>query len=182
MLRQLTDRWTKLSARERLVLTIGGGIVAAIMGFAFVVDPWLAHLDHLDRQIARTQRNLQELGGLGPEYTRSHARLAALEQRMAAGAGTFSLLPFLEDTAEAAGVRDHITAMHPQPGTPLQGYTETAVEMKLEQVAFPDVLDLLVKLEEAPALLQVKRLQIVPRFDSPHVLDTTILVAAYQKQ
>lgn len=181
MLRHLTERWGKLSARERLVLTIGGGIVAAIMGFALVVDPWLEHLDRLDRQIARTHRHLQELGALGPEYTRSYARLATLEQRMAVGAGAFSLLPYLEDTAEAARVRDHITAMHPQTASPLQGYTETAVEMKLEQVAFPDVLDLLVKLEEAPALLQVKRLQIVPRFDSPQVLDATILVAAYEK-
>jgi general secretion pathway protein M len=72
--------------------------------------------------------------------------------------------------------------MQPQPTQPAQGYRETAVELRLEAVSLPRLMALLVALEGSPYLVQIKRLQIKPRFDAPEQLEATLLVSTYEKE
>lgn len=182
MKEQLQQRWAGLSYRERVVVGVGGLVLAASLLFVLVVDPLVERRDILDRQIVRKQHALRELAEVGAEYEVARARLIRLEARMAAGQGKFSLLPYLEEVASAAQVRDRVTAMQAQVAPPMQGYKETSVEFRLEGVGWPQLLQLLVTLESAPYLLQVKRFQAKPRFDAPHVLEATLLVSAYEKE
>jgi len=177
----LRERWAGLAARERLVVA-GGTVVAAVsLIFVFIVDPMLERRELLDRQILRKQRAVLELTALGSDYAAARSRLARINQRIEEGGGEFSLLPFLEDAAAAAEVRDRIVSMQPQPTQPAQGYQETAVELRLDAVSLPRLLSLLVALETSPHLVQVKRLQLKPRFDASHLLDATLLVSTYAK-
>lgn len=178
----LQERWAGLATRERIILS-GGAVIAAVsLLFVLVVDPMLERRDILDRQIARKQRAVGELAQLGVEYATARARLAQIEKRIEDGKGKFSLLPYLEEAAAAAQVRDRIVSMQPHPTQPAQGYKETAVELRLEAVQFPPLLSLLVTLENSPYLVQVKRLQIKPRFDAVHLLEATLLVSTYEKE
>ena len=72
--------------------------------------------------------------------------------------------------------------MRPQTNPPVQGYKETAVEVRLEGVLLPELLALLVRLDDSPYLLRVKRVQIKPRFDAPHLLEATLLVSTHEKE
>ena len=182
MMQTLQQRWQTLARRERILLLGGAGVVALSLLFVLVVDPWLEHLSRLDRQIVRAQHQLRELGALGTQFALLRGRLAAVEDKLASGQGQFSLLPFLEEAAASAQIRDRIAAMRPQANPPVQGYKETVVEVRLEGVLLPELLSLLGKLEDSPYLLQVKRVQMKPQFDAPHLLEATLLVSAHEKE
>ncbi|GKS58451.1 type II secretion system protein GspM [Nitrospira sp.] len=177
----LRQRWADFSPRERWV--IGIGTMAAVLSVLFVVlvDPLLERITILDRQHARKARDYEELAKLEGDYRQLQVRMAQLEQRLARSSGQFALLPFLEETATSTGIRDQIVAMQPQPTVPMAGYEETAVEIRLDGMHLPQLLSLLAAVENAPALVQVKRLQITPRYDTPYLLQVTIRVASYEK-
>ena len=78
-------------------------------------------------------------------------------------------------------VRERITGMQPQVQTLAQGYQETAVDVRLEGVQLPELLALLVAIDQAPHVLQVRRLQVRPKFDNPVNLDATLRVLSHAK-
>jgi general secretion pathway protein M len=48
-------------------------------------------------------------------------------------------------------------------------------------VQLPELLELLVAIDQAPYELQVRHLQIRPKFDNPINLDATVRVVSYAK-
>jgi len=181
MIASLQERWRQWSDRERMVLAVGGLVVAAALLFVLVVDPLVVMLDRLDRQAQRKEKEIRELAVLGQEYQVKHARLERIESRMPASEAQFSLLAFLEEAANSVQVRERITGMQPQVQTLAQGYQETAVDVRLEGVQLPELLGLLVAIDQAPQALQVRHLQIRPKFDNPVNLDATIRVLSHAK-
>lgn len=181
MMRSLQERWQQLSARERSILFVGGIVAGLSLVFVLVIDPLLARLDRLERQALRKQKDIKELAVLSREYAEKRVRLAKVEARMPAADGQFSLLTFLEEAATATHVRERIAGMQPQVQSLAQGYQETAVDLRLEGVQLPELLALLVAIEQAPYELQVRHLQIRPKFDNPVNLDATVRVLSYAK-
>ena len=175
------ERWQQLSSRERSILLIGGGVIALSLVFVLIVDPLLAKLDRLDRQANRKQKDIQELAVVSQDYAVKQARLVKAESRMPALDGQFSLVTFIEEAATTARIRERITGMQPQVQSLAQGYQETAVDLRLEGVQLPDLLALLVAIDQAPYDLQVRHLQVRPKFDNPVNLDATIRVLSYAK-
>ena len=176
-------RWQSLSRRERWFLAGGGFVLLGALLFLIIVDPLLDYSDRLDRQEARKLRTLAALSALRADYAVTQTQLAHLDARLtAAGATGRSLLAVLEEATGRANVRDRIASMQPQVSPAAQGYKESSVELRLEAVTWPQTLGLLLKLEEATTLTQVKRLQIRPRYDAPYLLDTTLLVSTYERE
>lgn len=177
------QRWERLSDRERAVVTIGGLVLLLGLGFAFIVDPALERLDLLHRQAVRKERATGELAAIVKDYTEVQARLQRFEARLKPVAGTFSLLPFLEEAATQGQIRDRIASMQPLPAsTAGGGYREAAVEMRLDGLTMPQLLAFLAHLDRAPARLQIKRFQMKPRFDAPYLLDVRLRVSSYEKE
>ncbi|MCS6896785.1 MAG: type II secretion system protein M [Nitrospira sp.] len=181
MMQSLRERWQQLSRRERIIVLAGGIIVGLSLLFALIVDPLLESYDRLVRQEARKRKDLQELTLLAQEYGAKQDRLAQVERRLPDAGGHFSLLAFMEEAAGTANVRNHIAGMQPQVQTLPIGYEETAVDLRLEGVYLPQLLDLLVAIEQAPYDLQVRHLKIRPKFDDPARLEVTIRVLSYAK-
>jgi general secretion pathway protein M len=164
-----------------MALMAGGVAVGVSLAFVLIVDPLIGMLDRLDRQATRKQKDLRELTVVAQEYQVKRARLERVESRMPAPDQHFSLLAFLEDAATSAHVRERITGMQPQVQTLAQGYQETAVDVRLEGVQLPDLLSLLVAIDQAPHALQVRHLQVRPKFDNPVNLDATLRVMSHAK-
>lgn len=181
MMHTLRERWHQLSSRERTTLLVGGVVVGLSLVFVLVVDPLLAKLDRLDRQAIRKQKDIRELALLSQEYATKRAHLEKAESRMPPADSQFSLLTFMEEAAQTARVRERITGMQPQVQSLAQGYRETAVDLRLEGVQLPELLALLVAIDQAPYDLQVRHLQIRPKFDNPINLDATVRVLSYAK-
>jgi general secretion pathway protein M len=87
----------------------------------------------------------------------------------------------MEDAAASVQIRDRIVGMQPQQATTQQGYEETAVDLRLDGVQLPQLLGLLVALEQAPYDVQVHHLQIKPKYDNPINLDATLRIVSYAK-
>jgi general secretion pathway protein M len=181
MMQTLRERWQQMTQRERTIVLMGGAVVGLSLVFVLVVDPLSARLDRLERQAVRKQKDIHELALVAQDYTTKRDRLVQVESRMPAPDSQFSLLTFMEEVATAARVRERITAMQPQVQALAQGYQETAVDLRLEGVQLPELLALLVAIDQAPYDLQVRHLQIRPKFDNPANLDATVRVVSYAK-
>src|SRR5215510_11332161 len=181
MIQTLTERWQHCSPRERVILFTGAAVLAASLVFLVIVDPLLSKLEKLDRQLNRKQKDIQELAVVAQAYTGKRAALTKLEQRMPPAEAQFSLLAFMEEATTTAQIRDRIVGMQPQAPVVVQGYQETAVDLRLDGVSLPQLLKLLVAIEEAPYDVQVHHLQMKPRYDNPVNLDATLKIVTYAK-
>jgi general secretion pathway protein M len=181
MTQMLKERWRHLASRERVIVIVGGVVVIASLLFLLIVDPLLAKIDKLERQTVRKQKERSELALLAAEYSGKQARLAQREERLPPANAPFSLLAFMEEAATSAQVRDHIVGMQPQQPASIEGYQETAVDLRLDGVQLPQLLALLVVLEQAPYEVQVRHLQIKPKYDNPVNLDASLRIVSYQK-
>ena len=181
MMQMLKERWQHFSQRERIIVSAGGAMVAAALVFLLIIDPLMATIDKLDRQAQRKTKDSQELALVAQEYVIKQARIAKLEQRMPTPPAQFSLLAFMEEATTTAQIRDRIVGMQPQAPTVVQGYQETAVDLRLDGVSLPQLLALLVAIEQAPYDVQVHHLQMKPKYDNPVNLDATLRIVTYAK-
>ncbi|HEX7094131.1 MAG TPA: type II secretion system protein GspM [Nitrospiraceae bacterium] len=181
MMQTLKERWQHFSQRERIIVAAGGAVVAATLVFLLIIDPLMATIDKLDRQARRKVKDSQELALVAQEYVVKQARVAKLEQRMPIPPAQFSLLAFMEEATTTAQIRDRITGMQPQAPIVVQGYQETAVDLRLDGVSLPQILALLVAIEQAPYDVQVHHLQLKPKYDNPVNLDATLRIVTYAK-
>jgi general secretion pathway protein M len=181
MMQMLKERWQHFSQRERIIVSAGGAMVAAALVFLLIIDPLMATIDKLDRQARRKAKDSQELALVAQEYVIKQARIAKLEQRMPSPPAQFSLLAFMEEATTTAQIRDRIVGMQPQAPIVVQGYQETAVDLRLDGVSLPQLLALLVAIEQAPYDVQVHHLQMKPKYDNPINLDATLRIVTYAK-
>lgn len=181
MMQTLKERWQHFSQRERIIVAAGGAVVAATLVFLLIIDPLMATIDKLDRQARRKVKDSQELALVAQEYVVKQARIAKLDQRMPIPPAQFSLLAFMEEATTTAQIRDRITGMQPQAPIVVQGYQETAVDLRLDGVSLPQILALLVAIEQAPYDVQVHHLQLKPKYDNPVNLDATLRIVTYAK-
>ncbi len=181
MTQSFRERWRQMSQRERTLVLAGGIVLGLSLLFILIVDPLLNTLDRLERQEVRKQKELAELAVLSQAYLVKRDRLTKTESRMPGADRHFSLLTFMEEAATTAHVRERITSMQPQVQSLAQGYQETAVDLRLDGIQLPDLLALLVAIDQAPYDLQVRHLQIRPKFDNPVNLDATVRVLSYAK-
>jgi len=181
MIQMLKERWQQFLPRERIIVAAGGAMVAAALVFLLIIDPLMATIDTLDRQARRKAKDSQELALVAQEYVVKQARIAKLEERMPVPPAQFSLLAFMEEATTTARIRDRIVGMQPQAPVVVQGYQETAVDLRLDDVSLPQLLALLVAIEQAPYDVQVHHLQMKPKYDNPVNLDATLRIVTYAK-
>ena len=181
MMHMLKERWHHFSQRERIIVAVGVTVVGAALIFLLIIDPLMDTIDKLDRQALRKAKDSQELMLVAQEYVAKQARIAKLEERMPIPPAQFSLLAFMEEATTTAQIRDRITGMQPQSPTIVQGYQETAVDLRLEGVSLPQILALLVAIEQAPYDVQVHHLQMKPKYDNPANLDAILRIVTYAK-
>ncbi|HKQ33739.1 MAG TPA: type II secretion system protein GspM [Nitrospiraceae bacterium] len=181
MMQMLKERWQHFSPRERIIVAAGGAMAAAALVFLLIIDPVMATIDKLDRQAKRKAKDSQELALVAQEYVVKQARIAKLEERMPSPPAQFSLLAFMEEATTTAQIRDRIAGMQPQAPIVVQGYQETAVDLRLDGVSLPQLLALLVAIERAPYDVQVHHLQLKPKYDNPVNLDATLKIVTYAK-
>ena len=181
MMQMLKERWQHFSPRERIIVAAGGAMAAAVLVFLLIIDPVMATIDKLDRQAKRKAKDSQELALVAQEYVVKQARIAKVEERMPSPPAQFSLLAFMEEATTTAQIRDRIAGMQPQAPIVVQGYQETAVDLRLDGVSLPQLLALLVAIERAPYDVQVHHLQLKPKYDNPVNLDATLKIVTYAK-
>jgi len=99
-----------------------------------------------------------------------------LQEAQAAAAGRGPLLTEMENITKRANLAGKIVSLKPQTGTQTEGFKESIVEVKLDNITLYDVVNYVYLLEKAA--LRVRKLSFKPRYDNPKILNATLLVSS----
>ena len=163
----------KLEPRDKKTLIIGGSVAAVIVLYAFVLSPFLSDLSRKRDLIPKKERDLVEMKKLRDEYREVQKQL---QEAQAAAAGRGPLLTEMENITKRANLAGKIVSLKPQTGTQTEGFKESIVEVKLDNITLYDVVNYVHLLEKAT--LRVRKLSFKPRYDNPKILNATLLVSS----
>ncbi len=163
----------KLEARDKKALIIGGSAVAVILVYMFVLSPFLGDLSRKRDLIPKKERDLAEIKKLRDEYKEIQKELQVAQE---AAAKRGPLLTEIENITKRANLSSKIVSLKPQPGTKTEGFTESVVEVKLDNIGLYDVVNYVNMLEKAT--FRVRKLAFKPRYDNPKLLSATLLVSS----
>lgn len=181
LLQRLSAAFVALAPRERMLVSVVGGLVAfAILWFGGV-EPLLAAAANAEDRVASAEQHLQVMKRMRREYDEVSQRLTSVEERIRQG-GRGNLPTTLENLAKRANVR--VESMEPQASPANDLYREAKLEVGLKQVGLNETIRYLHEIESAPQVLSVKALRMRTRSDgkgnAPNLLDVTFSVSSFQ--
>ncbi len=163
----------KLESRDKRTLIFGGIAAAVILHYVFVVSPLTADLSRKRELIPKKEHDLAEMRVLREQYLDMQQRL---QQAQAAAAKRGPLLTDIENITKRTNLSSKMVSLKPQAGVQAAEFTESIVEIKLDNITLYDIVNYVYQLEQDG--LRIKKLNFKPRFDNPKVLSATILVSS----
>jgi len=163
----------KIEERDKKVLIFGGSAAAVILIYAFVLSPLTADLSRKRELIPKKEQDLVEMKALRTEYTEIQKQL---QQAQAEAAKRGPILTEIENISKRANLSSKIVSLKPQAGAQVEGFKESTVEIKLENITLYDIVNYVYMLEKDT--LRIRKLQFKPRYDNPKLINATILVSS----
>ena len=164
----------RLTRREKI---LAGGLVifaAAWSLFAVGARPALARIETLNRIILQKQQELEKVRARSKEYIFLRDSLDNLRTKIASQQSTFELLPFLESLIEQCGLSKKVSSMKQHVLEINSDYSETIVEVRLENLSLGNLVDFLCQVESSQALAKTKSLYIRKDATNKDLLDSVI--------
>jgi hypothetical protein len=171
-------RYRKLEPRERLLVQIAGGLVVLFLLFNLVYMPIQGVLGGLGERIQERQRDAVEVARLMRTYQRLHVDLATMRTRTVAASGDFSLFSVVEQALTRAPGKDKIGSITPAEKTIPGGLKQYTVDLKLNALNLPQVIDTLYGLSSLSVPVTVSALHITRRSQDPHSFDVEMTCVA----
>jgi len=175
--RQVVNAYQRLSARERTLLGVAGGVMLVIGLYTLVWEPMARGRELLARRIATKEKELAEVQELRQAYLELLRRFEASQAVLQKGDDKFSLFPHIEATVSQVVGRERIASMNPQNKAVGDTYREESVELKLTEISLDKLVDMMYRIEKGEHPLRVTRLQVKKRFKDPHTFDVTATVS-----
>ncbi len=174
---KISDRLAELSARERLMLTLGG--VAAIVMICFM--SWLFLSKKVELAHVRTtakSKQLSELMALQSTYAKREMEGRQLQNKLRSN--KIRIISHLETAAKNAGVE--IGNMTPHDSNPdSDGIVETSVSLKLQRLSITRLQEFLTQVESgSQEMVFIKTLRVNKRFDDKSLLDAELTISTYK--
>jgi type II secretory pathway component PulM len=163
----------KLEPKDKKTLIIGGAVAGIILFYAFIFSPLTGDLSRKRGSIPKKEKELAQMRVLRDEYIEIQHRL---QQAQAAAGQRGPLLTEIENITKRASLSSKIVSLKPQAGAQTEGFKESIVEIKLDNVTLYDIVNYVHLLEKAQ--LRIRKLAFKPRFDSPKLLNSTLLVSS----
>jgi hypothetical protein len=152
---------------------VGGIAAVALLLYAFVLSPFLGDLSRKRALIPKKERDLVEIRKLQEEYREIQQQLKAAQE---AAAKRGPLLTEIENITKRSNLSGKIVSLKPQTGTKTEGFTESIVEVRLDNITLYDIVNYVHLLEQAT--LRVRKLAFKPRYDNPKLLNATLIVSS----
>jgi type II secretory pathway component PulM len=176
-IQRLRSAYDGLAARERMLVSVAGGMLAVALAYLLVISPILNAVSQGDTRAETAQQELRAIQRLEREYLDVSRQLSSVEARIAV-APRGNLRTTLETLATQAAVK--IESMEPQASPANETYKETKVEVALKSVSLDQAVTYLTGIESAPQVLSVKSLRMRKRPDQSELLDVTFTVSSFE--
>jgi len=174
---RLRTAFDDLSERERILVSIVGVLLAALVIYFGVIRVSLGLRDDAERRLEQADQQLTVMARLRREFDDVNSRLTSVEQRIQANPRG-NLRTTLESLAQSSAVK--VESMQPQATPSNDRYRETKVEVELKEVTLEQTVNYLHQIESSEQVLSVKSLRMRTRKDKPSFLDVTFTVSSFE--
>lgn len=173
---ELEARFTRLSPRERVMVSAAG---AAVVAFVIIMVATRISAATTERQgrIEEKTRVLAQVGKLAEGYRRAKAERQALEARLKGP--QIPLMTHVSQVGQAFGVEvgDLRPSAAPEEAG---GIVAESVEVSLPRIDPAKLGRYLQALEGGQGVVRVRRVRLATRSDDPKVVDATVVVSNFQ--
>jgi hypothetical protein len=171
-------RYQKLEPRERVLVQVAGALVALFIAFNLVYLPIQSALGGLGDRIQERQHDAVEVAHMMRAYQRLRVDLATMRTRTVAASGDFSLFSVVEQALTRSPGKDKIGSITPAQKAIPGGMTQYSVELKLNAVSLPQVVDTLYGLSALNVPVTVSTLHVTRRSQDSHTFDVEMTCVA----
>lgn len=168
------------SAREQWVLAVGTVAVVLTVLHLVILRPLRAEVAEREAEVAELLVDVQKAVRLVRGIQQLEASVREVDARIKTSAKT-NLFTLLESLAEQAQVKDRLESIKPKQASGNALYPETRVEVTLKGATDLQTVELLYRIETAPAHLIVRSLRIKSRPDGSNLLDVSLLVSTFER-
>ena len=171
-------RYQKLEPRERLLVQIAGSLVALFIVFNLVYLPIHDALGGLGDRIQERQHDAVEVARMMRSYGRLRIDLATMRTRTVAASGDFSLFSVVEQALTRAPGKDKIGSITPAEKAIPGGMRQYTVELKLNALSLPQIVDTLYGLSALSVPVTVSTVHVTRRSQDQHTFDVEMTCVA----
>ena len=167
----------RLTRRETWLAVGLGTFVVVWATYAFGISPALERMETLNRVIPEKQSELEQIRARARKYVALRDGIEGLRDKIASQEPTFELLPFVESLVKESDLTKNLKIMKQQPLQLSTDYRETVVEVTMERLTLPQLLDFLMKLQSSDVMANIKTLQIKKNLKDPGLLDSDLEIS-----
>lgn len=171
-------RYQKLEPRERVLVQIAGALITLFIVFNLVYLPIQGGLGGLGDRIQERQHDAIEVAHLMRTYQRLRVDLATMRTRTVAASGDFSLFSVVEQALTHAPGKEKIGSITPAEKTIPGGLKQYTVELKLNSLSLPQIVDTLYGLNSLNVPVTVSTLHVTRLSQDPHTFDVEMTCVA----
>ncbi len=176
--RALLNYYSRLAPRERLLLGVAGLSMVLISLYSFVWDPLQTNRTLLANRIAKKERELVEIQNKRDDYLEKVRQLAANQAAIPELDPKFpGLFAYLQTIIAQAVPHEHIVSMNPSNKNVGTDFQEDLVEVKLNQISLPQLVDLMYRVEKGEPPLRFSRLSVKKRYNDIRNFDVVATVS-----
>jgi general secretion pathway protein M len=167
----------RLSPRERVLVTLAAGAVAAFVLFL----TWhgiSGAIRGRESRIEEKTRMLAQVGKLAHGWREAQAQRAEITAKLEGP--PLQLVTFVSQTGARLGIE--VNDLRPLQATtpPADGLVEDSVEVDLARIEIGKLSGLVQELERGPGVVKVRRLALRTRSDDQTAVDASLVVATYR--
>ncbi len=167
----------RLNPREKTVVVIGLLILTMLFVWFALLNPYFKTMNTLDRKIAAHRHSLDKVEKMRDQIGQLRQQLADVGPRYKNKRPLFSLV---ESLTVQTGVREQLLSMRPQPATTQGKFRQQLVEIRLEKISLSQLVKLLHAVEYRSGGVQVKSMQVKPRFEDRSILDVNMVLMSLE--
>lgn len=169
---------TNLTQREKRVLIAAAATIVAVVLY-LNVEGVIENYSGLKHKIEGERLELRKISHLRDQYLQTRQQLQLVKASLDKRRKGFSVLSFIEDLANKENIRENISSVKPKKISLGEEFEETMVEIKMDDITLPKLVDFIFKIEASGHLLKVKRLRIKTRYDDRNLLHVTLQVTTF---
>jgi hypothetical protein len=179
--RQAAEWYEKREPREKLLLRVLAGIVAVLFIYNVIYVPVRDWRADLAERVTTRQQELIRLQGMMRSYDRLRGELASTQKRTVPGGRDPALFSVLEMTLTNTVGRAKIGAITPSEHQVPGGFEQYTVEVKLNEIGLPQIVDTLYNLHSRNVPITISNLQIHQHEKDSHTYDVDLTCMALGK-
>ena len=164
-----------LSNREKTLIYGASLLILFFLIYQIVFVPLLSSRREYESEIRLLESRFSELKSIAGKYESEKEAYAQLKNILNRKK-TISVLTYLENISQNAGIRQNIEYIKPRSNETRDGITRVQVEMKIDAIPVQNLLQFLYEIEESRNGLIVSYLRLKPFFKEKGKVDAVVSI------